>query len=277
MKHTQEEELIALLKDHLTLKEIASRRKISVRAIQKQIKKLKDKGILMGSSLRGFVFRSTTTPSPKTNLIRLHGQEFNLTLKFKGSDYQPNKILTFENCTIRTFNNSVEVYSLKSFYGKSGYETKKYSIDYFNSYFLRLADYLNVYFKSVREVNAHYSEVENELAQDYNKKGAKLYLKGSDHKTWLKVDFSLKENELELVHPQRSLEDTDKVIKPFFDSLRDKPFTAYDFRDLYNLTEASIKNQERYMVNIENHLKAIEEMRLTMKAIREGLNKLSKD
>jgi hypothetical protein len=271
-----ESEILSLLKEHITIRKISYARKISIRTTQRIVKKLKEKGLISGSSLRGFVFVSTTLSAQNVSLIRLHGQEFNLRIKFKGDTFEPKKTFIFDGNTIRVYTDSIEVYSHKSFYGNSTFEVKLKSKEYFNPFFNKLQGKLDIYIKEIREANVgHYSDCNNELANEYNTKKKRLNLKAKeDDKPWLTIDHSLKIDELETIHPQTAEKDMDRAIKPFFDSLRDMPFTANDFhkicyivKDLANIQANSFENTKEYGEAIKNHMRAITDIREAIKQL----------
>lgn len=264
-----EKEILELLKEGLNIKKISNRRKTGIRTTQKIIKRLKDRGLVEGSSYKGFRVQPTTPPIEKNKrFIRLHGQEFNIKIKLKGFDYKPNKSYIIEDNRVKFFNNSIEVYSGRSFYGNSGFEAKAKSVTYFRLFFVKLQNRFNLLFKNIRLVNSHYSELQNELAIRSNRSKKKINIKGNDNKVWLKADFSLKEDELETIHPKESLNDMDNVISPFFNDLRDKkpPLNS----ELANYVYALAKNQDMFNQNIVKHMKVLDDMRKTMREIRKS-------
>lgn len=214
-----------LLNEGLTIKDISIRRKTSIQNTYKIIRKIKEKGLLIGNSLKGFV-KVSTTPPYHQKVVRLHGQEFHIKVKCFPVNYNKEPSDVFKGNRVRFFSNSVEVYSKKHFFGKSGFEAHYNSVLYFKKYFVNLQNYLGVLFGSVKEVNSHYAELDNELARDNKERGKKLDVKSSvDGKSWLKTDFSFNVNELEFLHPSTSLEDTDNLLS-YLNDLRDnKPLS----------------------------------------------------
>jgi len=266
-----EDNVLKQIKQGKTIKEISNARQTTIRTTQKIIKKLKEKGVLKGSSTKGFVFQSTCPPATTYNYIRLHGQEFNIKIKY--GKLIKTKSELFKGSTVRFYKKSLEIYSKQSFIGKTPYECKLKSKIYFQRYFMQLQDKLDVLFKDIKEVNAHYSEMENELAEDYNKKNKKLIIKSKkDNKTWSLIDHSLNINEFEFIHPKTAYNDTGK-FQDYFNDIRDN--YTYKPSEATKLISNLTKNQLMFNENLVKHMKVLDDMSLTMEAIRKALKKKS--
>jgi DNA-binding transcriptional ArsR family regulator len=280
MQNKSEEEILSLLKDGLTIRKIASRRKISIRAVQKTVKKLKEKGLILGNSCSGFVLPIHHTPIPPPlykhlyKLIRLHGQEFHLKIKFKPANYQPHTTTEIKGNKIRFFNDSVEVYIKQSFFGKTGSEAHHNSKLYFQRFLMVLQDKTGLLFNQIKEVNSHYAEIDNELAKDNHSKKDKLEIRAKeDNKVWAKTDFSFNINEFEFLHPTTSLKDTDNIISYFNDLRNNSPPVA---SEQYKLICGIANNQQMFNENLIKHMKVLDDMSLTMKHIRNSLKHIPK-
>lgn len=228
----QEEIYKALVFEYKTIKQIAHQRGVSRQAIEKTIKKLGERGLNLGGFNRGVAFRHHPLDTP--HKIRLHAQHFILKI-IRGSDTYRRAIgnrIKIDGNTIECNKENLEVYSNTDFFGDTPSEAKKKSLDYFFNIFKKIEDRLKILivkdgYLNIKEANAHYSEINNELARDNTQRGVKLGIKGEDGKTWLKTDNSFNLNELETVHPNLAKEDMEK-IKPFFDDLRANPMTLSD-------------------------------------------------
>jgi hypothetical protein len=232
-----------LTEDYLTPKQISSIRETSIQSVYKTMNKLKKKGFLTGGFNRGFKKTvSTQDFKPPSRLknkgsvsggnIRLHGQEFNIKILNKGRGYERARIkkdlLLLDNNTVRLYKDSIEVYSdpNKNFMGDDEQRATALSFLYWNKFFSRLEDKLNIVFikgfnTCIKQVKAHYSEVNNELAQDCNKRKVKLRIYArEDSRLWFEIDNSFNFNEAETTHRETSKQDMGKV-KPFFQDLRD--------------------------------------------------------
>ena len=115
----------------------------------------------------------------------------------------------------------------------------------------------------IRVSRQHYSLVKNALAKQYNKEGKKLYIR-DETGIWLIIDNSFQLDELETVHPKTSMEDN-PIIRTFFNDLKQNPATI---SQINNALMKSIQMQDVYNKNIAKHLKVLDSMDKTLKAIR---------
>jgi hypothetical protein len=217
----------------------AQRLKISRQAISKTIKRLREIGIFSDNNQeakRGGMYSTilSTLGTPKKNedlvknSIRLHNMEYKIEFISKGQRYDllrnAHNAVVIDGNTVRLFENSLEVYVRKSFWGRNADEATAQGMEYMIKFFGRLENDLSVVLikdrkHNIKLVNSHYSEVSNELAKDLNKRREKLSVRGDDGKTWLKIDNSFHLHELETVHPEKSKHDMEKM-KFFFDDIR---------------------------------------------------------
>lgn len=232
LSNTEAEVLYLLTKEFLTPRQITIRRKTSRIATYKIIQKLKKKGILNPNLKEVNKFQSTCKPQPK-NMIRLHGEEFNIKLLFKDNRYKEQlskfNTLNIDGNTIRLYNDSLEIYSGQMFFGETAQKATARSIEYWNKFFIRLENDLNIIlvkprYQNIRRVNAHYGETSNELAKDTEERGEKIKIYTTDEgKLWFLIDNSFNLHEAETVHPKTSYGDMQDKIQPFFNDIRDNP------------------------------------------------------
>jgi len=226
-----EQEILHLLSEEfLSIKQIAIRRQTSDKAVYKVLSKLKKKGAINSAFREVENFRSTIQPS--NHSIRLHGQEFNIKILYKDERYkkmaEKSNTVNIDGNTIRLYKNSIEVYSGHSFYADDAQKATAKSFKYWNRLFTRLEhDFKVILIKSrsqnVKLVNQHYAEINNELAEECEKKVYKIRTYGTkDAKLWFTIDNSFNLHEAETQHPQRAKQDMEDVVKPFFNDLRDK-------------------------------------------------------
>lgn len=231
----QKDVLFLLTQEFLTVKQVAIRRKTTVQAIYKIIRKLKKKGSL-GMNNRGFKgvenIKPTFKPPKhfKPHKIRLHGQEFNIKILFKDHRYKDLlkkcNLLHIDGNTIRLFKDAIEVYSGQSFYADTVQKATVRSFNYWNRLFIRLENEFNVIilkpkYQNIKLVNQHYAEVNNELAEESEKKGDKIRVYTTDDgKLWFTIDNSFNLHEAETVHPSTAQHDIATVVS-FFNDLRD--------------------------------------------------------
>lgn len=125
----------------------------------------------------------------------------------------------------------------------------------------------------VKVVKNHFGDVKNALAKDYGDKRRKLYLHDVSGQ-WLVIDASEGFKELETVHSTTAIRDMDDVVKPFFNSLKENPFTADDivrinsslvafgenFNKVINLVGDVTKNQSVFDANMMSHIVAVQDL-----------------
>lgn len=247
--------------EFLTPKQIAIRRGTSPNAVYKIIHKIKKKGALTKTFNRVEKIGGTCKPPPENlpfcpNAVRLHGQEFNVKILFKDQRYKDCRskanLINVDGNTVRLFRDSLEIYSGKSFYADTSHKATVKSFDYWGRLFARLENDLNIIivksrYQNIRLVNQHYAEVNNELAQECEKKAEKIRIyTNEDGKLWFTVDNSFNLHEAETQHPDTAKEDMSDVVKPFFNDLRDnKPPSLSQVMALVNrIVESNEKAAE---------------------------------
>ena len=304
LSKTEQDVLYLLTKDFLTPKKVAIRRGTNVYAVYKIIKRLKKKGIVSFLKQEGQKNQPTFAhlkgvkgkkqPSfPVEHQIRLHNQEFNIRILFKDQKYKDrlNKANTIyiDGNTIRLYRNTIEVYSGHSFYADDVQKATSNSFEYWNRFFSILENDLKVILiksrsQNIKLVNQHYAEINNELAKECEIKANKIKVYTTDDsKLWFLIDNSFNLHEAETTHPGTARQDID-IIRPFFNDLRDnKPALVSELQGIVFSNTKAIQsyglNSEIYNNSINAlteqmvlHLKVMNNMNLTMKDIRNGLN-----
>ena len=226
LTNIESEVLRYLTEDFLTPQKIAIRRGVSERAIYYTINNLKKKGVLNKAYENLHKLEPT---SEVFGRFRLHALELNIRLLFISEFYRKlrgkvNHIIVDGN-TVRLYGNSIEVYVAKSFWGDSVQKATSRSNLYVNRLLTRLESEFKIIIvkdrsQNIKVVNAHYSEVNNGLAKDCNINKDKIKVYSNEGKLWFLIDNSFNLDEAETVHPQRSKQDMEKVIVPFFNDLR---------------------------------------------------------
>jgi len=230
-----------LLEQGKSVQSISKHQKTSRTAVYKTIKQLKKKGYLASNFREGLQNGDGVGDSPpqckpcttkgQHHQIRLHGQEFNITILYDSQRYkktrQKKQVMHIEGNTLRLFEKKIELYAARhlSFYGDTAKEATSVSINYWNRIFTRIESTLNIIIikgmaTKIREVKAHYAEIDNELAEDCLRKSKKIHVKGEDGREWLLVDNSWQLRELETIHSETALDDMQEVVQPFFNDLR---------------------------------------------------------
>lgn len=239
-----------LFLEFLTVKQIAKRRQTSRQAIYKITKKLKEKGLLNDSchSIVGRVDKIRCyTPMPPLHSIRLHAQEFNIKLIHKPINWlgKVGITLNIDGNTIRCYNESIEIYSGQSFYGKDANEATSVSMSYWNQFFIKLENKLKIIivkpkYENIKLVKHEYSETNNELASDANLKSYKIRVRSTESgKVWFEIDNSFNLNEAE-TKGYTAKEDMQEIVQPFFNDLRNNKVMLPS--ELQSLVGTHIKN-----------------------------------
>ena len=226
---SEQEVLLYLTSEFLTVNQIAIRRKTTKRAVYKTLSILKKKGMINNNNNLVHKKRSTLV---NHHPLRLHGEEYNIKILYKDQRYKNilNKcnILTIDGNTIRLYKDSLEIYSGQMFYGDDMLKVNFKAVNYWNKFIVRLQNDLKIILiksrsQNIKRVNAHYAEINNELAVECNNKCEKIRIYTNDTgKLWCLMDKSWSVDEIETVHPQTSKRDMGDVIKPFFNDLRDR-------------------------------------------------------
>ena len=274
MKVTKtESEILRLLnRDFLTPKQIAHRRKTTVRYVYKVIQNLKKKGLYFPKETT--VHFSQCTPKRFKNLsakIRLHGQEFNIKLIYGSLHYNTIKnkgnLIVEDNNLVRLYRNSIEIYGGREFFGETAREATAKSMEYWQKFLYRLQEKLKVTLikprvHNIRLVKSHYAEWDNELAKYCNAKEEKIKVKATeDGKVWFTIDRSLSIDEAETIHPETAKQDMQDIITPIFNEWRDKKVPVP--KEAYLMLTETIKNQKEQsenLVQISYSLRAILEI-----------------
>lgn len=229
------EVLFLLSNEFLTANKIAIRRECSKQAVSKIICSLKRKGAINNaySPSETMVDKIVPTSQPSTtfvNQIRLHAQEFHIKIIYKSEKYKEilkhSNTITIDGNTIRLYKNSIEIYSGHSFYSDTVQKATVKSFEYWNRLFTRMEHDLKAILvkpraQNIKLVNQHYAEINNELAQEVEKKEKIRIYTTEDGKLWFTIDNSFNLHEAETLHPETAKEDMAEAIMPLFNDLRD--------------------------------------------------------
>lgn len=291
---TEKEILHLITEEFLTIKQIAQRRKCSIQAVYKIIKKLKNKGSLGIGLNKVEKIESTYSQSD----LRLHGQEFNIRILWQDNNYQrlltKSNILFLDSNTIRLYKNSIEIYSGQSFLGKEVNEAEKKSLNYWQRFLTRLEHDLKVSLiknraRNIKIVNQHWARGDSEISENAIKNRERVWVYAEeDGKLAFITDDSFGLREDETLHPITAKPDRKAIDKQVNDwRLRDPPTQS----ELAQLTLQNAQNQRiltesvssltklqkgvpivlnKMEKQIESHLKLIQEYRAENKAWRKA-------
>jgi len=236
----QQKQIYSMLtNEFLTVNQIAHRRKTSKQAVNKIIKKLKDKGLIndllkptkLGVAKNREWLQDSDNPPvfPMEKVIRLHGEIFWVRILRQSLEYH-EKIgsdLSFKDVTVQCYAENLVLRSNLSFFGVDVADASRQSAD-FLSYFLPLLErklsilLLQPKIANIKRVRSHYAHIDDEFSKDVQEKGERISFKTTDDgKVWLLADNSHGLHELETIHPETAESDMDAVVMPFMNDLRD--------------------------------------------------------
>lgn len=248
-----EKEILNLLTDEfLTTKKIAIRRKTSVRAVQKIIKKLKEKGAYNIGSQKVRFIEGTSEP----NGIRLHAEQWLIKIIEKNNNYKEKigKSILIDNNTIRIHRDCISIYSNTYFYGNDVWSATAKSINYWNSLITKLEWELKIILikprkQNIERVRAEYAQIRNGLAIKCEKEAEKIKIRTrEDGKIWFEIDNSFNLREAETKHPETAERDMQGVVEPFFNDLRDKEsYLPSNTKDMIDKLAITSHNMLKYV------------------------------
>jgi len=239
--------------------QIAHKYKRSIPYIQYYIRQLKQEGLIKKV---GYGTWETTTKQVK-NYYKDGGQNFNFSKKVRGHGFQfklilPRDLKNWERRIEYLTKNNIE-YSLvgnkgkiirilfkgykvwlcektiivyyprdMSFFGHSAKESRNNAIHDFYTILSKLEHFLGANFKIkgkyLFEVpKRHYALIKNELAGYYLKQNKKIEIRSEKGELWALIDNSFNLNEMEQVHKVTAEKDTDNIVEPFMNLLRNNP------------------------------------------------------
>lgn len=225
--NAEREVLDLLTNELLTIKKIAIRRQTSIRNIQKIARKLREKGFLKKGSHEVRLLNGYNEPSGEG--IRINGEQWNIKILDQSEKYKSKVGLSIieDGNTIRCHREVIDIYSTKSFFGSDTWAATAKSIDYWNTFFVRLENELKVILvkprvQNIERVKAEYAHIRNGLAIKCEREGDKIKIRTrEDGKVWFLIDNSFNLKEAEAVHPQTAEKDMGSIVEPFFNDLRD--------------------------------------------------------
>jgi len=190
-------------------------------------------------------------------------------------------IIYIDGNTLRLYKNSLEIYTAphKYFLGEDEQRATALSFNYWNNFFTRIQNKFNIIIikgenTRILQVNAHYSEINNELADELNVKKIKLNIFAKeDGKIWFKIDNSFRLNEVECIHPNSAKQDMG-IIKAFFNDLRNNiPPTLSELSSIVVKNTQSIRGllmyQAYFAENIKTHIQAIQTLGKSVEKLSE--------
>lgn len=167
-----------------------------------------------------------------------------------------------KNHKIWLCNKSIIVYYPRdmSFFNKTAKRSRTDAIYHFKEIIESLERLFRISFKINKEYlfsipKRHYALINNEFAKNYLKQGKTIEIRSRKGDLWALIDNSHNLEELELVHPVTAEKDTDRVIEPFMNLLRENPKIMQELITNISLNTRIIKAMQDEIVGITKLIK----------------------
>jgi len=273
--------LSIILDDDLTPKQLSCRLGLSHSYCCRMFRNLKKKGAL--KSVQKSVQLSGLGLEQKRG-IRLHGERWRIQIIYKDDKYTKHlkkaNTLNIDKNTIKLFDNKILIYSNNSFFGEDAESATIKSLNYWNRFFIKLENHLDIIIVKSRSHNIkryrqEYALINNGLAKKCHKEGQKIRLRDrQDGRIWFEIDNSFNLHEAETKHPKTADLDMQEIVEPFFNDLKENG--PYKISDIVNILGDLAKDRALYAENIKTHVWAIKEMAEKLGKFSEIMEKLDK-
>jgi len=265
-----------LTEDNLTISKIANLKGISRQALYKRLRKLKKKGLIVGSSYKGFTnCMHSAWGGLHYKKIRVHAGEFRIILS-QDSGHK-KRVIHFLNNRIHIYKRSIRIWGKVDFIGDSVEEAINKAQEFYNNFFTRLQYKIDIFFYKegyLRITQTKDFHIENSgclfakaaFKKDFNKITVK---DPKDNKIRFQFDKSLGLKNTEAIHPEHSVEDAEVIFDDVFNSLVDG--SAFTPRQATQAIGKLAHSSKAYIENIEKHLDVLDDMKKTMHNINKAL------
>lgn len=272
LTEAEKEVLRMITEEFLTPKQIQIRRQCSRQAFYKILKKLKQKGAINS----GLQQVDKSEAPVNLQLIRLHGQEFNIGILYQDQNYQKllqrSNIIFLDGHTIKLYRNSLEVYAGEgtSFYGDTAQKAFSKSLAYWRHLFARLENDFKVILVKPRSANIKL------VNQHFARGDSEIYVNATEHKEKIKIfavedgklafitDDSFGFNEDETVHPKTAKPDREEIDKHINDWRIHHPPTnsqlAARMQELGQHTIQTAQNLGQYAIHLKAHVESVQKL-----------------
>jgi len=221
-----------LTQNHWTVKQIMVKRECSHQAVYQIINNLKKKGAL-SRAYKSTLNKQGCGMQGNGHQIRCHAHQWDITILERSKSYN-RRINTpdhIDGCSLFYYSNKIEVWGLKSFYGRDEQQAFRESIHYYERLFRRIESECKILlikpkYNNIRMVKCHFAEVNNEMAHDIETTGEKLHVYArEDGKLWFIIDNSFNLHEAETQHRYTGKRDMSRVRKQLNDWREKNPPT----------------------------------------------------
>ena len=283
----KEAELVSLILDEdLTPKQLSLRRGFSHSYSCRIFRNLQKKGVLnkvqKKVQLRGLGLEHKRG-------VRLHGERWKIKIIYKDERYaktlKKSNTITIDRNTVKLYEDVILVYSNNSFFAEDAEGATVKALNYWNRFFVRLENDLDVILvkgrsHNIKRYRQEYALVNNALARKCNDVGDKIRVRDrGDGRVWFEIDNSLNLHEAETKHPVRAELDMKDVVEPLFNNFMDfHANTGDSFNPLQTMKfiDFIIKDRALYAENIKSHVEAIQLMSLKLGELSDMMEDVKK-
>ena len=194
---------------------------------------------------------------------------FNKSIKLKNNEQE---LFNFGKLQVRTTTKSV-IIKMPTIYSKNWEEAIVQAMGILETTIPKLENAFKIklvkdYKANMKIISQEYAIIQDSLAKLYRNEGNRIYLTGDDGKIWLITDFSFSEDELEVIHPDRSADDLD-AIAPFMNDLRKNPTTLSNIREE---TKEVLDVAKAHSQNVIKHQKVLDKIYQQMVRLEKRLD-----
>lgn len=277
--------------------EIAREQGISKQKINYYLRRLKDEGLL---KKKGYgVWETNFYSNQVGRTVRGHAFMWKVKIPkhFQWKQLLESKHIKYIeqlNKTIRIMvnerkvwlgKNNIIIYEPESFFGRNAIESKKFAVLRLLTILNKIESLIGVSLKgkegySFKVSRQHYALIKNSLAIQCNKEGKHINVYNKKG-LWFLIDNSYNLEEAETVHKESGLLDS-LGIQKYFNSHKDTGFKVTPdfiltaFNEQNKIIDSVVNVQQMNADNIIKHQKVLDDMLITLKSIRDVLDKNAK-
>lgn len=280
---TQKETYDMMKEKGLNPRQIAERRRISIQAVYKVLNTLRKKGLL-DRKFQVIRMGGVTQNHLNSHHIRLHFNHVHIKPYYYGRTYQEKikraNMVKYQDTTLCLYRHAIELYDSTQFLADSADDAEMRYMEHLMVLLREIEKDYDVGIikhrkQNIKIVRQHYSETDNEIAKEYERKDRILRVKASeDGKTWLLVDNSENWHELETLHPETAKNDNQRVVS-FLNDIRDN-----DAPNISEVLRIIVENNAQVMGIIKNlaeqNVQTATGLNAVVKLINLGLNQNQK-
>lgn len=182
----------------------------------------------------------------------------------------------FEQRKIWLTKNGMVIYEPLDFLGKSSFSVKGTAVFEMDQLIKKLFKELGEKFRPYKFTTSreHYAIMKNQLARQYNDQKKKLFVKNAEGTTWLWIDHSHGEHELENAEPK-----VNRQVQNYWNDLKkhgfkvDASFVLKGMANQNNAILQNTKNLDFHAENMRSHVQATKDLSNATKLLNATLEK----